>query len=126
MALCFTLWPYVSLYGLMFHFMVLHGRILYFLVVIDHNSFGLVRLTCCLSNDSPVFLGQGLIEKSRKEILYLNLLVKLLKEEKITHQFVIAHPTECFVKLNIGGAVSLLDKILLKKRLLDFSLSWYK
>ena len=38
----------------------------------------------------------------------------------------IPHPTECFVKLNIGGAVCLLDKILLKKRPLDFSMSWYK
>ena len=41
-------------------------------------------------------------------------------------QYSIPHPTECFVKLNIGGAVCLLDKISLKKRTLDFSLSCYK
>ena len=38
----------------------------------------------------------------------------------------IPHPTDCFAKLNIGGAACLLDKILVKKRPLDFSLSWYK
>ena len=32
----------------------------------------------------------------------------------------IPHPTECFVELNIGGAVCLLDKILLKKDPLIF------
>ena len=38
----------------------------------------------------------------------------------------IPHPTKYFVKLNIGGAVCLLDKILLKKRSLDFSMSWFQ
>ena len=34
--------------------------------------------------------------------------------------------TDCFDKLNIGGAVCLLDKILLRKIILDFTMSWYK
>ena len=34
---------------------------------------------------------------------------------------IIPQLTDCFRKLNIGGAACLLDKILLKKRTLDFS-----
>ena len=44
----------------------------------------------------------------------------------LTDSSKIPQPTECFVELNIGGTVCLLDKILLKKRPLDFSMSWYK
>ena len=43
---------------------------------------------------------------------------------QMLHAGIIPHPTECFVKLNIGGAVCLLDKISLKKIPLDFSMSW--
>ena len=35
-------------YGLMFHFMVFHGRISSFLAVIDPNSFGLVVVVLLL------------------------------------------------------------------------------
>ena len=38
----------------------------------------------------------------------------------------IPHLTDCFRKLNIGGAACLLDKISLKKRTLDFSMWLYK
>ena len=44
------IWPYVALYGLVWpfyglkwDFMVFYGRISFFLVVIDPNSFGLVN-----------------------------------------------------------------------------------
>ena len=45
-AFCVLVWPCMAFlwlfYGLKLHFMVFYGRILYFLAVIDPNSFGLI------------------------------------------------------------------------------------